>query len=89
MTEVIDPTKTFRRHLPACRYTKGCGPRCASHMRSTRTSPPATWTATGSCGRRYVPTLSWHSLKYPYMNEIVVPTLQQARKRALKLAQTA
>jgi hypothetical protein len=34
------------------------------------------------------PKLSWHSLKYPYMNETVVPTLQQVRKRALKLAQT-
>ena len=34
------------------------------------------------------PTLSWHSLKYPYMNETVIPTIKAARKRALKLAQT-
>ena len=33
------------------------------------------------------PTLSWDSLKNLYMNETVVPTLKQARKRALKLPQ--
>jgi hypothetical protein len=32
---------------------------------------------------------NWSTINQPYLRETVVPTLQQARKRALKLAQTA
>ena len=34
------------------------------------------------------PTRNWSTINQPYFRETVVPTLQQARKRALKLAQT-
>ena len=30
----------------------------------------------------------WSTINQPYFRETVVPTLQRARKRALKLAQT-
>ncbi|GAA2438054.1 hypothetical protein GCM10009856_56390 [Mycolicibacterium llatzerense] len=28
------------------------------------------------------PTLNWHSTKYPYFDEVVVPTILEARSRA-------
>ena len=36
----------------------------------------------------YHPTRNWSTINQPYFRDTVVPTLQPARKRALKLAQT-